>query len=168
MGALALVSLQAVSAPETGTDVSKEISDLHSTITSAELYTISNGLSFRIGLKERDVVRMGCHYSAVEKNDVTSLLDVLVNAQLVEPPEQIPTLEPRIVVHLHTREGAVIPLVLSREFINGPARGTYNNTTPVAAKMGFGAELLNWKKQRKPVRDNELMCHGTFTIFEEH
>jgi hypothetical protein len=69
-----------------------------------------------------------------------------------------PTYEPRIVIHLHTREGATIPLVLSREFISDPARGTYNRETLVVAKMGFGEDLHGWRKDRKPIRWIEFVC----------
>jgi hypothetical protein len=150
---------QSAGAGEPPKDVSKEIDALRGSITSIDLYTITTPLSFRVGLKEQDVVRMGCAYKVTEKDDVSTLMDVLVGAQLIEPAEKIPTLEPRIVAYLHTREGAVTSLVLTHQFRDDPVRGTYNANTLVMAKMGFGAALVQWRKEHKPARWDELTCN---------
>jgi hypothetical protein len=132
---------------------------MRGSITSIDLYTITTPLLFRTGLSEQDVVRMGCPYKVTEKDDVSTLIDVFVGAQLQQPAEKIPTLEPRIVAYLHTRDGVSVPLVLTRQFRDEPARGTFNSKTLVAASMGFGDDLLRWRKGHKPANWIELSCN---------
>lgn len=57
--AMALLSAQGVVA-ETKRDVSKEISELRSTIVSVEVYLGPSNVTFRQSLTEHDVVRMAC------------------------------------------------------------------------------------------------------------
>jgi hypothetical protein len=148
---------QPVSATEAIKDVSKEISDMRGAVASIDLYTVSNDMVYRVRLDEKDVVDRGCRYKATARADVDALIDLLVDAQFAQRPPDDYSREPRIVVHLRMRNGDTIPLVLTREFDNAPASGTFARTL-VTSRMGFGAELRRWQLQRKPENGDALSC----------
>lgn len=149
LGAIFLgFSTNHVNAGETARDVSAEISELRSAILSAEV-RISPGRFESLGeITEQRLQRVGCSYQVTEKQDLDPLLDILVNAGLVEHahPEPVDTL---IAIYLTTRSGAVIPLLLDAEFTNSPSLGKYNGMTPVAATKGFETALRTWAVERK-------------------
>lgn len=158
IGAVMLALYQPTIAQEAGKDVSGEIRGLRNSTISADVYTIPVKWTFRTQLYEQKVMTMGCHYIASEKNDLDDLFAVLERAQLTQQPESKYGFDAHTVIHLHTSGGEQVALVLSPEYTNAPAFGMFKGNTPVVTKMGFGTDLLNWKKQRKPEQPNLLMC----------
>jgi hypothetical protein len=158
VGALALASFQQSMGAEPRKNVSKEIEELRDSITFIDLYTITTPISYRIDLTVQDVIRRGCQYSATDKGDVATLIDVLVDAQLSEPSEKIFLTEPRIVVSLHMNNGEVHTLSLSQEFSEAATRGTYDNDVIITARRGFAHELRQWRRAHKPIRWSDLTC----------
>lgn len=160
-GAAALACFQQPAfASEPGKDVSQEISESRDSFTSADLYTVPTTVTGRFTMREKDVVGMGCHYHVTAKEDLTALIDVLVKAQFRAQPEDHHQYDVHTVVYLHSREGKDVTLALSPEYTTVPAKGQYMGGETVAARMGFGQDLVNWKKERTTGQGSELMCHG--------
>jgi hypothetical protein len=122
--------------------------------TSADVYTIPTAVTGRIAFKEEDVVQMGCDYH-VTSNEMNSLLSLLTNAKFIQRQEErAPNIH--TVIYLRTDSGQQLKLVLSPEYVNAPAKG-HMNGIPVAAGVGFGLSLINWKKE-KTGKGTEMMC----------
>lgn len=139
-------------------DISKEILDAREVITSAEIYSVPAGLSFRNGLREKDVVEFGCGYNITTREDLDAVFDLISRAQFRLRPEEKISYDMRTVIYLNDAEGRKAALTLTREYLNFPATGFYMSGVPIAATMGFGPSLMKWKKGRKSVQGTEMMC----------
>jgi hypothetical protein len=164
--AIGTLSIQHAGASEATKDISKQINGLRPSITSIELYTVPTTISLRRLQTEAGVVEGGCHYSAVEAKDVATLLDVLVDAKLTEYPKEQYGYTAHTVFHLQLRNGERITITLSPEYINGPARGDFNQLTPVITKLGFDQALTNWKARHQPVNATYTTCNEQAVIID--
>jgi hypothetical protein len=151
MTAMAVGSLQAAPAAETGKNVSKEISDLRSTVVSAEVLLTSGNLEARHSHSEKDLQGMARKYKVSNKEALDSLINIMANAEIVEAPSpQDGYYDARIGVYLHTKDGSTVRLITGPD--DEPAIGTLNGTTPVALKKGIEADLQIWAASHQSSR----------------
>lgn len=145
-------------------DVSKEISELRSTIVSVEVYIVPGGVAFRQPLTERDVLQIACRRNVVTANHaaVSGLVNVLENARLVEAPIDKSEYDHRIVIRLHRSDSRVHTLALSRDYIGLNAHGEYRTGTEsspgpaisVEATNGIEKALRAWAEQHQALAAN--------------
>lgn len=143
-------------ASEKGKDVSKEISELRNTVSSAELFLAPPNATFRADLKAPDVIRMSCHYKATSPDDVSSLIDLIANARVIEASSDKDGYDARVVVRLYDGDSKHSTLIMSPDYSNAPANGGYlamskggNQEIPVVANTGIEKELRFWASQHQ-------------------
>jgi hypothetical protein len=129
-------------------NVSAAISDLRGNVVSAEVWIAPRFLESRTDITVERLRSVGCSYLAVEKQDLDPLLEVLANAAFVADDKPESYFPKFVAVYLTRRSGAVVELLLDREYDNAPSVGMWNGETPVVAKRGFERELRAWAAKR--------------------
>jgi hypothetical protein len=156
--ALALVCFyQPAVAAEAVKDVSKEISDMRTTVVSAEVLLTAGNLEARNAHSEKDLQGMARKYNVSGKEDLDSLIDILANAGIVQAPGLLDDYDARIGVYLHTKDGSTVKLVTGPDY--EPADGTFNGTTPVALKKGIEADLRIWAARHQSIKASPVNQH---------
>jgi hypothetical protein len=138
-------------------DLSAEIAALRGAVTSARMYHFPDGFSTNRALKEADITK-DCYYAADSRDDLDTLLDVLVSAGLKQSQPNPNGFDARTVVYLTKRDGTTIPLVLSITYSNAPMQGMYDHAVPVEANMNFGEALRNWRRRHTPTSLTTEKC----------
>lgn len=140
-----------VHAGQTRRNISSEIGTLRGSVASGEVYLVPRDMTFRRDLTEDDVVRLGCAYAVRDREDLGSLVQLLVDAGLVELPARGADggYDGRMVVRLNDTQSRLVSVVLEPDYSNAPPRGLYNQVTPVQATNGLEKSLRLWASRHK-------------------